>query len=671
MKKLLVIATTLIANCTLSISNCGGIASAYAQRPDTLWYRYDNRFTPNKAFEIAAYDTIDFTTTVMIMSKPNGETGKRRIGYMQTTPGYFTFENPGRILYQPNSMGGDFTKNTNHWCFERSKESEHFVCFWEEGCTANITYLLNVAEKTWDKYTRDLGFVIPGQSSTDTYKIIIRAYNSSDWIASGSGEDMKVGTFNISPGAVTARGGHTVAHEIGHTFQYLTNVDCGANNTHGFNYGLGANGEGGNGFWEDCANWMGYKVYPERQFTDGEYFEGYLYRTHNNIMHEDSRYYNCFYQDFLCDRFGQDFIGRLWRESTRPEDPVDAIKRLQGLNHEQFTGMMYDIFAHMTTWDTPSIKQAASHRVGSHFMNLHIEDVDGEEWYQVDSAHCPQNYGYNITPLRIPTAGTEIKIDFKGLTNAPGYRHINTGKAGWRWGLVAQLADGSTHVEPMQNSKEGSVSYTVPEGIQRLWLVVMGAPTEWWHHQWDDNKENDEQWPYRIRTVGTSPIGIRHTYTDEDFPADYARYNDTIVSHVYLGYNATQYASIILDYDTDAISQALGISTEKLYTVQANASANPRFVGISKSGSITSTPTTSTSNAEYFGHWFTTGGNVCGYDGTAAIFAEMFPDSFRCIIGQYPGRLKTGQTYVIRQGVIYKVDGKNYRATLETHVHVY
>ncbi len=644
-----------------------------AQRPDTLWYRYDNRFTAHSVYDISDFDTIDFKTSMMTLTKPNGESGKKSIGYPSSTtkPGRFMFTDPGRILYQPSSMTGDFTSSSNTWCFERSKESEHFVCFWEDGCTADIDYLLEVAEKTWDVYVDQLGFIIPGESSTDTYKIIIRAYNTTDWIASGSGEDLKVGTFNISPSAVTARGGHTVAHEIGHTFQYLTNVDCGADNTHGFNYGLGENGAGGNGFWEDCANWMGYKVYPERQFTDGEYFEGYLTRCHMNLMHEDGRYYNCFYQDYLCDQYGQNFIGRLWREAINPEDPVDAIMRMQDLDTDGFAQLMYECFAHMATWDFPSIREAASHRTGAHYNYLQAVDVDGEEWYQPDSAHCPQNYGYNITELKLPEAGTTIGIDFQGLTNADGYRHVYTARAGWRWGLVALNADGTTSYKPMQTDREGSISYTTTDDTERLWLVVMGAPTVWWHHEWDDDASDDEQWPYRIRTTGTRPMGIFHTYTEDDFSSDFVPHNDTIVVNAQLAYSSSSYSSVTVQYDMDAISEALGLTTEQLKAIQCSSSANPRFVGISKSGTVTSSTTTSTSSSTVLGHWFTTGGNVSNYDSSAAIYAEMTPSNWQCKVGQYPGRLTAGQTYVVRQGVIYTVNSVNYRVTLEVHLTVY
>ncbi len=644
--------------------------TAKAQRPDTLWYRFDNRFTANRNYDLTGYDTL-YLRSSGIRAYKAGETSSKYIGY-PSDAGHFLFSDPGRILYQPSSMSGDFTNSNNTWCFERSQESTHFVCFWEKGCTADVDYTLSVAEKAWDVYTKQLGFLEEGNSSTDTYKILIRAYNTSDWIASGSGEDMKIGTLNISPSAVTARGGHTVAHEIGHTFQYLTNVDCGANNVHGFNYGLGENGAGGNGFWEDCANWMAYKVYPERQFTDGEYFEGYLTLCHLNLMSETARYYNCFYQDYLCDRFGQDFIGRLWREAINPEDPVDAIMRLEDLSQDEFSALMYDCFAHMCSWDIESVREQASHRIGAHASYLSSVDVDGEEWFQIDADHCPENYGYNITTLRLPEAGTTVTVTFKGLAGESGYRSVNKAKAGWRWGLVCYNEDGSTTYGPMQSASEGTASLTVPEGAQKLWLVVMGAPTQWWHHEWDDNTSNDEQWPYRVKIDGARPEGCYKTYTADDFPDDYQRRDTTVVLTASLPYSSDSYSSTWVQYDTDAISEALGLTTEQLHSIQTGSSNNPYFAGVSTNGSLTASVTTTTSSSSVYGHWFTTSGNVANYDGTAAVFAEMYPATFKCNVGQYPARLTAGNTYTVRQAVVYKApDGNTYRATMETHLTVY
>lgn len=645
-----------------------------AQRPDTLWYKFDNRFIRNKPIVISDYDSVVFNSSQLQFFK-NGETVAGSTSNYPSGAGRYMFENPGRYLYKPQSMTGSFLNDNNQWSFNRSQESEHFVVFWEKGASFDKAEILAQAEKAWEVYVNDLKFLIPGQSKgTDNYKIIMRVYNSTDWIASGSGEDKAVGTLNLSPSACSARSGHTIAHEVGHTFQYLTDVDNGANGQHGFGWGFASNGSGDNCFWEDCANWQAYKVYPDRQFSDGEYLEAYMNTCHLNILHEDNRYNNCFYQDYLCQVYGQDFIGRVWRESNRPEDPVDAIRRLQNLSQEDFSRLMYDCFSHMCTWDIDGVRDYAKHRIGVHPNRLESKIIEGEEWFQPSAKYCPQNYGYNITRLKLPAAGTTLRLTFQGLVGETGYKSVYPNRAGWRWGLVTLMNDGTTQYGEMQSSTHGTIEYTTPADAKMLWLVVMGAPTEWWHHLWDRSASapstNDEQWPYRIKLEGSRPFGAAHTYTAEDFPADYVRRDTTVVIEASLKQSDTNYSCVMVQYDMDAISEALGLTTEQLKGVKVGTANNPRFVGVNRNGRTTETTTTSTSSSTCFGHWFNTYGTVCNYDSSAAIYAEMTPANYVCKVGQYPGRLNAGKTYIIRQAVIYTLNGQSYTATMEVHLNV-
>lgn len=669
--------TTMQYIFSLLICLCTVYSSFAQQHPDTLWMKFDNRFSSNRSWRIADYDSIEFSKTKITLYSTTDTT--RHYSIITSTSanlaGDYMFNNPGRILYKPASMNCDFTNSNSQWCFERSVESEHFVVFWEKGAIFDHDYILQQAEQAWEVYVNRLKFLTPGNSKgTDKYKIIMRVYNTNDWIASGSGEDKAVGTLNLSPSACQARSGHSIAHEVGHTFQYLTDVDNGANGTHGFGWGFAPDGSGDNCFWEDCANWQAYKVYPDRQFSDGEYLEAYLNTCHLNILHENARYNNCFYQDYLCQLWGQDFIGRLWRESNRPEDPIDAIRRIKGLTQEEFSQVMYDCFAHMCTWDIEGVRDYAKHRIGAHVNRLEAITIQGETWYQPNSTYCPQNYGYNITRLKMPAIGTNLQIHFKGLAGESGYKTVYKERAGWRWGIVTLMDDGTTQYGEMQSSTEGTISYTVPSGAKMMWLVVMGAPTIWWHHLWDRwanaPATNDEQWPYRIKIEGSAPYGIFHNYTEADFGEDYQRHDTTIVIDANLAYSDNNYSSVRIQYDMDAISEALGLTTAQLKNIQANQNSNPKFVGISKTGTITYNTTTSTSTSTCLGHWFNTYGNVCNYDGSAAIFAEMMTNDYSCKVGQYPGRLKPGTTYIIRQGIFYKYNNKTYRAKMEVHLNV-
>ncbi|MBP3212283.1 MAG: DUF4859 domain-containing protein [Prevotella sp.] len=663
---------TLLATLALMVLGC---AKAAAQ--DTLWVKYDNRFTANKNYVIRNADSLEFR-----MNDRNGAYPVLRLYNTNFSKGYteyrlqtlfgdsqfagtIMFGNPGRILWHPSTYSGNnYMDDNSRWSFSRSMESEHFVVFWEKGFgsdpTKAQTYRFNPktvlqnAEKIWDTYVTQLGFLVPGRSTTDTYKIQLYVLYQSEWRADASGVDGKMGIGHMSAGAIGARGGHTVAHEIGHTFQYLVSADLGQQ--HGYNYGYGEGASGGNGWWESCANWQAYKVYPERQFTDGEYFEGHLPKCHLNLLHEDWRYENCFVQDYWCMKHGQDFIGRLWRESNKPEDPVETYKRLNKLSQDQLCDEFYEGFARMATWDIDGIRDRASHRIGQH--QSHLTRTDEGAW-RVDAAYCPQNYGYNIINLNAAAGGTVVKAHFKGIAGADGYRKINVDKAGWRYGFVAYTQDGQTVYGETARDKEGTATLTLPDGCQRLFFVVMGAPTEHWRHPWDENAQNDEQWPYEVTFEGTDLYG-----QFPEYPADYERRDTTVYINAELAYDGSNYTSTRVQYDMAAISQALGLSTQQLKSLGRTSSSNPRFVGVDANGTIHTGTTTSTSSSTCYGHWFTAQGNVCNYDSSARIFAELYPDTYNCYVGQYPGRLTRGHTYTIRQAVQYLHDGKRYTATM-------
>jgi len=213
-----------------------------------------------------------------------------------------------------------------------------------------------------------------------------------------------------------------------------------------------------------------------------------------------------------------------------------------------------------------------------------------------------------------------------------------------------------------------------------LWLVVMGAPTKYWSHSWTSGvasstfSGNNEQWPYAVKFEGTDPLGASRTYGD--YPEDYARKDTTVVINANLSYDASSYSSVRVQYDMDAISQALGVSTSQMKALKRNTKPGTAgtlvFAGLNANGTTyTYDTTTSTSSNTCYGHWFNASGNVCGYGSTSYIFAELYPEKYGCYVGQYPGRLSKGKTYTIRQAIIYThTDGKQYKAIMEVHLNV-
>lgn len=608
--------------------------------------------------KMSEVDSCTFSLTMLTVRKSDGTRLMKRYSLIRE----IAFEEPERSIYIPQEFAAmDFDDPASNWCWARSRQSKHFIVFWEPGfgsdpATAATGYRVDVddllakAEMFFDLYANRLGFVVEGASKTDDYKMEIYLKYQSEWLATGSGYDDFIGALWVNP-TTCQPVGHTIGHEIGHSFQYQTSCDNGL--THGFRYGFGENASGGCAYWESCAQWQGYKAYPELQFSDYR-FANYCGATHYNPLHEAPRYDLFFDQDYWCYLHGEDFIGRLWRESIKPEDPVEAYKRLTGTTQEQFNDEMYDRAARFATWDIPALREYGASYIGAQAVTL---TPNGNGVWQVDSAHCPQNYGYNLVRLNVPAAGTEVGVCFEGMAGAEGYRAVKTEQAGWRYGLVALTADGVRVYGEMQRAASGRAVLTVPENCSHLWLVVTGAPKEHWRHPWDDDVTNDEQWPYAVNFEQTAPYG------EYEFPADYQRSNLTLTYDIELPYSATTYGSVRFAVpDISPVCQALGLGANELRTLLGG---DLTFVGVYPGGLLTSANT-----ANGYGHWFNTAGSVTTYsDAGARLYSEYNKDNFTFTIGQYPGRCVRNKTYTLRQGLRYKdADGQYFLVTFVFNV---
>ena len=654
------------------------LASATAFAQDRMWLHNADRFSESDEIDLTQYDSIEFRKAAMYLyyKKDLGKKLDHATRTYASKYDYYTFHDPGRILYRPSALKNhNFDSQASEWCFQRSKESEHYIVFWgpklgddpkkASGNSLDVDLLLERAENLFDYYSDSLGFVVSGNSkSTDKYKIEIFVADSTGWNATGSGYDTKIGALWCTPVALNSSGGHTLAHEIGHSFQYLVSCDLGE--SHGWRYGFGSNGSGGCMWWESCAQWQGFKVYPEQQFTNYRFSE-YLSHCNKNLLHEDWRYANFFIQDYWCMLHGKKFIGTLWREETYPEDPVEAYQRITGISQSEFNDEIFNYAQRTCTWDIDGIRERGNSYIDCHSTYVSQSDDDPYLW-QVDSAHCVENYGYNHIRVNNAEAGDTVRAYFKGLAGEQGYRKYNVAKAGWRYGFVAYLTDGTRVYGQPYKEKEGVAEFVVPEGTEKMWFVVTGAPTSHWRHAWDDSSSNDEQWPYQVKFEGTNKYGCF-----EDYPSDYVRKDTTVVINAELAYDGSSYSSVVVQYDMEAASKALGLSTKQLQSTKCSSTANPGFIAINSSNAtITTNTTTSTSSSTVLGHWFNSLGNVCNYDNSAYIFAEFRPETFKCYVGQYPGHLKKGRTYTIKQGIRYKPSGstKYYRVTYIVKVKV-
>ncbi|UKK48469.1 DUF6055 domain-containing protein [Prevotella sp. E9-3] len=430
-----------------------------------------------------------------------------------------------KIYCSGNACGSDadLKKTTSQWCYERSLQSKHWILFWEAGygmtAPSVVPGILETADKIFEFYADSLKYITinQGKSKTDTYKMIIRLRHTTDWEASGSGIDNMIGLLTLSNGAHTSRSGQTVAHEIGHCFQYQTH--CDNNNNNGWMYNWGQSTL--NVFWEMCAQWQAYKFYPDMQFNN-EWFTNTINGLHRHPLCVDLRYNNFFIQDYMCHKHGMDFLGRMWNESKSPEDPLQAYMRLtmSGLSSKKLSQLgdeMWEYGARMTTFDMDPIRDRGKSSINKRNQTALVNAGDG--FWSPTAANCIENFGNNAIRLNAPSTEKTIYAELVGQAGKAGYTSHNKTKAGWRVGFVALQKDGTRLYSEVGTATYKDsvtiVSFDCPAKCSYVWLVVSGAPTSYWTRDWLswDKEGVAEQWPYRVKLYQTNVYGKANNNT--------------------------------------------------------------------------------------------------------------------------------------------------------------
>lgn len=600
-------------------------------------------------------------------------------------------------LYKPKEFEGmDFFSDNDNWSYIRSKQSEHFIVFWEPGfgtdpnsytvpsdLRVDIDDMLIKLEEFYDMNVNKLGFanVGIGKSYLDKYKMQVYLHYTRDWMAFGAGYDDVIGAIWINPGTCKPVGS-TIAHEIGHSFQYQVYADLiayyGVPNDYKRGFRYEPQGGNGNAFWEQCAQWQAFQSYPQEIFNNYN-FEVYCNNYHRNACHEYQRYASYLIHYHWTEKYGLDFIGKLWYEAEYPEDPIEAYMRINNLDVEALNDDMYEAAARSATWDYDAIRLYGKNYIGKQIHELYqIEDGS----YQVAYSKCPGTTGYNIIPLNVSAPGTVISTKFTGLApgsaladNDPGiyvdydtqqtkrtYNNSQQDRAGWRYGYVALLEDGERIYGEMHNEHTANVSFTIPDNCDKLWFVVLGAPNSYVANKWDETESNDDQWPYKVKFENTDILGniIIDSNTE---PKDLSLTNNISLKQSD-SYEATSW--YIGDSDEMIkIAQALAMQPSQVRTIFNEPGTPPQ------EGKIAFGALLSNGNIEYnttangHGFWFNSQGDVVSYDNNdSKIFLEFYPQNFEAKIGHYPNRCKVGDKFNITNVLVYTKDGRQYHINL-------
>lgn len=621
-------------------------------------------------------------------------------------------DNPNAVLTMLESEIEDFDKyhkpedfkNINmlrsdaKWSWFRHKQSEHFIVFWEPGfgddpnavtvdvaLRVDIDDLLEKAEQFYMTNVEVLKFVEIGQGKSylDQYKMQIYLFYQSDWLATGSGYDNTIGALWVSPSTCQPVGS-TIAHEIGHSFQYQVYCDKllnGAtdNSRQGFRYGYeGSNG--GNGFWEQCAQWQSFQDYPAELF--GYHVNVWEANYHRHFEHEWMRYASYWLQYYWASKHGVNVVGEIWKQSYYPEDALSTYLRTYCNNNlETLYGELYDYATRMITYDLDGVRNYKTSSAGNYTTKLYETD---NNYYQVAYASCPGTTGFNIIPLNVMNAGNTISADFIGLLpgsslaaddagnitdgdgktvgNTTTYNTTGNMATGWRYGFVAIVNDTPVYA-PMQQNASGTVSYTILPNTGKLYFVVMGAPSQYAVHGWNDNESDDAQWPYKVKFEGTDLLGSFVIDMSAD-PKD-----ETFTYNINCDATITDYQLGTIDLqgndDIKTLAQAFVMKPTVLsgntLNITSGVTSNPDEGKIAL-GLLQNDNSYSFTYSANGGFYCTAEGNVGSWSNRDPIWFEYNKDTFIFTYGHYPNQTVAGQKYTIKPTLVYTKDGIQYKA---------
>ena len=605
-------------------------------------------------------------------------------------------------LYAENDPDG-----THTWSKSRSVENDDIVIFWDNGYTTkpnelpksdfyyiDLDDLMAKCQGFYDLEYQQLGFVDTLTTNLNKYKMMVLLLHTTEWSCYGSGYDFEINALWVNP-APCHPVGHSVAHEVGHSFHYMCYAEAtGHNHQSSSTVGTGFHLPVGNGqtIWEQTAQWQANQSYPELMYDQSI---GVFRNSHNYAFtHEWHRYQSYWFHYFLCQYYNDiTTIAQVWNQRmTGTVDFNQSLMALKGLSVRDLYKLYFDYACRCATWDFDACAPYRAPYIGDFGYRCVLTD-DGD--YQVALASCPQGTGFNVIPLQVPAAGTEVTTHLTALAvgaslldQDPGQyldgdtrfvtsdnRHYINGGArasrGFRMGYVALMQDGerryfsedSIYGQGTKNNVTEDYSFTVPEGTSQLWLVISPALKTYVQHKWDESINGDDMWPYRFSLEGTD-IGARATvyaaptldgrsigdvsYTyDVSFPVDAVGYSGTTAT---VSGQALATLGTAFQLELDKIASKM-----QAWSSQGPSNGRIMLYAVNPDGTLAQ----SGSTANGYGHWFDASGTVCPY-ANGYVYSELATGNWTFYLGQYPGRSAEGSSYTVRQALRYRKNAREY-----------
>ena len=167
-------------------------------------------------------------------------------------------------------------------------ESDNLVIFWERSFgkepAVNMdeskrfypNEILSEGERYYRYFVDKLKNVQKGKSYTDKYKKIIWMYDDNEKTVYGGAHD-NVGMTWFRPCRINGYPYCTLAHELGHSFQFMVEAD-------------GGNGFPGTTLYEYTSQWMLWQVHPDWVTIENYHLNNYMKQTHYTLFHKTNQY---------------------------------------------------------------------------------------------------------------------------------------------------------------------------------------------------------------------------------------------------------------------------------------------------------------------------------------------------------------------------------------------
>ncbi|MGP4115055.1 DUF6055 domain-containing protein [Streptomyces sp. 4N509B] len=385
-------------------------------------------------------------------------------------------------------------------------ESEHFAVRWGDavdvvawgrqnrGIDNYPQWIADHMDDIYDFYVNEVGFVDPADHEVGSrYKINL--YLCGSWSggflppANWAGPD-EIGLGHMCMPYDKIWDEWVESHEFNHVLQsYAVDLNIAAGNGGGWGAGNPVAGP----VWEAHANYMARMKRPDVVVGSGYYVD----RQHFRWLAQETYYGDWMLFNTIRELYGAEVIDRFWYEARQGEHPIDTIKRVLGLDHQEFAELIAEYTSRQVVYDFAdgAAIRGDLWRNGESYRPLHTDPLQslGGGRYQIAGSDAPHQYGHNV--IRLNPSGGQVSVQLQGRSSLSG--------ADWRFRLAAVSPDFSVRYSDAFAPGQ-TANLSLQSGETHLMLVVAATPSQHRNYQMWQVGVGDP-FPYELTIQGASP----------------------------------------------------------------------------------------------------------------------------------------------------------------------